>query len=109
MNGSEHPIDEPGPLDHVAGRCTRVPQTKSWAELGFGLTEPDDQFPDARAAFAQLPKADQIQIMGGERHALWSSGQVSFDDLATRRSNPGWRDSYQPTAVRDLRARARKP
>jgi hypothetical protein len=106
-NGSLHDVDEPGPNDHVAGRCCRVPVVKPWSELGIAVVEPDDQFPDARATFARLPEADRIAVMGAERHELWSSGRLDWDDLAIRRTNPGWRDSWTPTPLKDLRALAR--
>src|SRR5690606_29603745 len=55
MHGTMHPLSEPGPHDHVNGRCARVPVTKSWAELGFDIEEPADAFLDAREWFDGLP------------------------------------------------------
>lgn len=107
-HGSEHPVDEIGPIDHQNGRCARTPKLKSLRELGFNVDEPPDQFPDARARFNRLPKADQIQILGPERYELLRRGDVTWDDLARERSNPGWRPSVEPTPLRVLRDRARQ-
>lgn len=105
MHGSMHSLDEPGPEDHPCGRCARQVVTKPWSELGFdGVEEPESLFPDARAWYDGLSEADQIAIMGRERQALLAGGHVRWDDLATKRSNDGWRDSWQVTPVKRLRA-----
>lgn len=101
-HGSEHPLSEPGPLDHQQGRCARLPKAKTWRELGIALDEPDDVLPDARTRFDQLAPADQLAVMGPARLELLRSGAVRWEDLAARRSTSGWRDSYVPRPVRDL-------
>lgn len=103
MHGREYPVDTPGPLGHQQCRCVRVPVTKSWAELGFtGIEEPPSLLPDARAWFDTLPPATQERIAGRQRLALYLDGHVSWEDLATRRTNPGWRDSFVPTPLSRL-------
>lgn len=102
MHGSFHPITEFGPLDHRQGRCARVVKLRPWAQFGYGRTEPDDTFVDARAKFAALPEADQLKVMGPARLELLRSGRVQWEDLAQRRYTAGWRPSYAPTPVRDL-------
>ena len=102
MNGTLHDLAEPGPLDHVAGRCQRVPTLRPWAELGLGNNEPADRFPDARAWFGKQPHEVQVGILGAARLDLLQSGLVGWDDLAARRESNAWRPSYVPTTVRDL-------
>lgn len=102
MHGTLHPLTEPGPYDHVNGRCARVPATKSWAELGFDIDEPADQLTDSREWFDGLPREDQLKIMGAARLQLLDDGAIEWADLAQRRENPGWRPSYQATSVQDL-------
>lgn len=109
MHGTTHPIDEPGPNDHPNGRCARVPKVRPWADLGISTPEPPDLIPDARARFAALSPADQAAIMGPGRLDLLTSGRIQWDDLATTRTNHGWRDSTTPTPVRDLQRRAAAP
>ena len=103
MHGTLHPIEEAGPDDHPCGRCARLVVVKPWSELGLAVREPADMFPDARGWYSGLPEADQIKIMGRERRDLLASGRIGWEDLATRRKNTGWRDSWQVTPVKDLR------
>jgi F like protein len=103
MHGSEHPLSEPGPQGHPNCRCSRAPKARSWRDLGFDLDEPADQIPNAQAAFAALPRDQQLRIMGAARLALLDSGAITWRDLAERRDNPGWRPSYAPVPLTDLR------
>lgn len=105
-HGSMHKVDEAGPDDHQQGRCARVPVTKSWRDLGFDLDEPASILPDSRAWFDGLPGEDQVAIMGQARLDLLNSGKVGWDDLATKRTTSGWRDSWAPTPVKDLTKKA---
>lgn len=105
-HGTLHRPEESGPDGHPNCRCAAVPVVKSWSDLGFDVEEPKDLFPDARAWYDAQPKATQVQIMGRERRDLIASGQVEWDQLATLRHNDGWRDSWQVTPLRDLRAKA---
>lgn len=99
MNGRTFDIDEPGPLDHPNGRCTAIPLAKSWKELGIDADEPQSQFPDAKAWFAQQDAKVQQKIMGKARLDALNKGRIDWDKLAVKKSNPGWRDSYVPRAV----------
>lgn len=108
MHGTEHGNEQPGPWDHQQGRCARAPRTKSWAQLGFDITEPPDTIPNAQATFAGLPPADQRAIMGPGRLDLLKSGRVAWGDLPGERQNPGWRSSYTPRTVGDLERIARQ-
>jgi hypothetical protein len=102
-HGTLHPVAEPGPLDHQQGRCSRMPKTKSWADLGFGgVSEPPDLVPDAKTVFDQLPRRDQLQIMGLARLEALQNGDIAWADLTKLRTTPGWRDSWAPAPLKDL-------
>jgi len=94
QHGQVFPVDEPGPLDHVNGRCTAVPVTKSMRELGFDVDDPADALPDAKAWFDAQPEQVQADMMGAERLRRLKSGDLAWDDLAVRRENPDWRASF---------------
>lgn len=102
QHGSIHDVQEEGPLDHQQGRCTGVPATKTWRDLGFDVDEPDSSLPDAETVFYQMPEVDQLAVMGKARLDLLKSGGASWGDLSTRRTTDGWRDSFHPTPVAKL-------
>jgi SPP1 gp7 family putative phage head morphogenesis protein len=101
-HGTTYPVEDAGPLDHQQGRCTGVPVTKSWADLGFAIDEPPSVLADAEATFKALDPADQVAIMGRGRLDALTSGRASWGDLSTRRRTDGWRDSYAPTPLHAL-------
>lgn len=103
QHGSRHPLEDPGPIDHQQGRCARIPVTKTWRELGFDIDEPEGIIQDPKAWFNGLSKEEQVGIMGAERLTLFQAGTVGWDELSTRRTNSGWRDSMVPTPVSQLR------
>lgn len=103
MHGSLHSLEEPGPEGHQNCRCSRMPQTKSWRELGFDMNEPASTVTSGADWFAGQPEAVQLQIMGPARLERLNDG-VPFSDLVQRRSTPGWRDSFVPVPVADLAA-----
>jgi hypothetical protein len=96
MAGTEHPLTEPGPLGHANCRCSRMPRTKTWAELGIeGMDEPESKTPDAADWFASLEVATQKKILGPARYAAWRRGEYPMSAWAERVSADGWRDSYR--------------
>ena len=103
-HGTRHPLDESGPNDHPSGRCARVTITKTWAELGFtGIVEPPSLTQSSEDWYKNLTPESQLQVMGKGRRDLLASGEISWADLSQKRENPGWRDSYNATPVKDLR------
>jgi hypothetical protein len=108
LHGKVFSLSVPGPIDHQQGRCSRTPKTKSWADLGFDIDEPDDLIPNAREIFDSLPEAEQVAIMGRARLDLLRSGGVTWEDLTELRTTPEWRDSYGVRSVKDLDRIARE-
>jgi SPP1 gp7 family putative phage head morphogenesis protein len=94
QHGSVHPIDASGPDDHQQGRCTAMPTTKSWKDLGIDIEEPPSLLPDAAEQFGALSPAEQLEILGPARHQAWTRGEFPMDSWSVRRTTDGWRDSY---------------
>lgn len=101
-HGTLYPTALPGPWDHQQGRCARVPELRPWSVLGIPGDEPQAVDLNPRAVFNALPQADRLAIMGRERLALLDSDRVKWGDLAIRRQQAGWRDSFVARPVSDL-------
>lgn len=102
MNGREFPLDQPGPEGHQNCRCTRVPRTKTWRELGFDVDEPTSLAPDADSVFQALSPVEQRGVLGGRGYDAWRAGEFPMSQWATKRSTAGWRDSWVPAKAPEL-------
>lgn len=92
MNGSHHAADEPM-ATHPNCRCTMVPRTFSWDELGMGglgLTGAGVSIPDGEEAFARAPASLQLQVLGPGKYAAYERGDLSLADLRGFRDDPRW-------------------
>lgn len=95
QHGSVHPLSAAGPLGHQNCRCSRMPVTKPWSELGFpDLVEPPSLVPDADAFFAGLTPAEQQGILGKQGYQAWLAGKWPREKWAVRKSADEWRDSW---------------
>ena len=107
-HGTEYPPDTPGPWDHQNGRCTFIPKTQTWAEMGFpGIDEPPDVLPSAEDWIETNPH-DALAALGPDRYRMLTNGDITLADMAQRVDNPDWRPSYQATSLTDLRKVAKQ-
>lgn len=99
MHGSIHDIDEPGPLDHQQGRCSRAPVTKRWSDIDprlAGISEPPGmvQPGDGEAWLRKQPPEVQDKILGKRGAEAWRNGQWPASQWSQLRVTDGWRDSF---------------
>lgn len=100
QHGSLHEVDEPGPLDHHQGRCTRLPKTKTWQELGFDIAEPSGlDFESGPDWFSRQPEETQRDILGPKRYEAWRAGGYPFSEWSKPRTSDGWRTAYHTGKV----------
>lgn len=99
MAGTVHPLTESGPNGHQRCRCSRMPKTKSWKELGIDLPEQPDQVPNAENWFNKQPVKRQKEILGPARYKAWKAGKYPMSQWAVKKQNPGWRPSYVRSSV----------
>lgn len=95
QHSTKHPANEPGPLDHHQGRCTAIPVTKTWRELGFDIDEPEGLRPQSGIDwFHSLDEEQQRRVLGPKRFEAWQDGRFPPELWSQRRSSEGWRDAY---------------
>ena len=94
MDGQRFPVSQPGPWDHVCGRCTAASVTLSWRDLGIDLDEPVMGRQVGRDYFDTLSVAQQEKTLGKERLRRLRGGEITWDDVPRLNQNPAWRPSY---------------
>ncbi|WP_347042029.1 phage minor head protein [Brachybacterium nesterenkovii] len=98
QHGRRFSTEEPGPLDHPNGRCSRIPVTKSWEELGFsGMREPKRAMETGEELFAAMSDEEQRSVLGPQGYAAWKRGDYPMEEWSALRKNADWRDSYTQT------------
>lgn len=105
MDGEEFPLDEPF-ASHPNCRCTPVPITKTWAELGFtGIPDKPEPEP-GHAVFARLSEAEQRSILGPGRLALYKSG-TPLSAFVQKTNSRVWGPGRQLRPLRDTKGNVR--
>ena len=98
MHGTKHPVDE-DLADHPNGRCTMLPITPTFREMGLDVDEPGQTVPTGEQEFGALPEARQREIMGETRYQAYRAGKFAFKDLATTRHSDEWGDTIAVAAI----------
>ena len=95
MHGTEHDLDEPGPLDHQQGRCSRMPLVKP--ELVPGA--PTSKVESGAEWLQRQPEGVQRSVLGPGRFEAWKAGDYPASRWAVRRESEAWRPSYGPGPI----------
>ena len=94
QDGTFHPVTEIL-QDHHSGRCAPSPVVRGVPrEVSLG-----------RDAFAQLPDAQQRQIMGPGRHDAWKRGDLSWDDMSEKYTDPIYGDMLRTASLKSAGVR----
>ena len=90
MHGTVHGLDERLD-DHPNGRCSAVPLTRSWAELGYkSVPETSTRIRPGEVVFWSLPETEQLQIVGSSKLAALQEGRIELVDLVQRHRSERW-------------------
>ena len=95
--------------DHPNGRCTVLPVTKGWAELGFpDIPEVPSSWPTGREWFMDQGQATQRKIMGDPLFKAWQAGEIELDDALHLHQSRRWGDHWgvaSLTKAKEIRAK----
>lgn len=93
MDGEEFPTDEPMG-SHPNCRCTCVPKTKTWAELGFPEIADVSVVPQkgrGEAALRAMTPAQQQAAFGNKKlWKGWNDGEYELRDVVRVTNKPDW-------------------
>lgn len=102
MHGTIHDLSEPF-ATHPNCRCTPVPLTKAWSELGFpGVRESRFTTETGEQWFARQPRDRQRMLLGPGKLDLYEHGGLPLADLVVDTQHPLWGPGRRERALRDL-------
>lgn len=107
MHGSKHTLDE-NFGSHPNCRCTMLPITKTWAELGFGTVAGDKPLdvPVGEELFAALSADVQRGILSAAKYKLYRAGDLDLADLVQVTHDPDWGAGRREKTLRELQPKA---
>lgn len=104
QHGSVWPLDAIMET-HPNCRCSWIPVTKTWAELGYeGIEDTNAKIERGTDWFAQLPAERQAAMLGKGRFAAYQNG-VGLSDMIGRRTDRRWGKVAFIRPMRDLPAK----
>lgn len=103
VDGKFYPGEEPAPT-HVNCRCTFIPETISYADLGLDVPEwnIEDDYENGRQWFEGLNADDQADMMGKGGYDAWQSGQVDLEDFVKTDTTRAWGKAERAASLRDM-------
>lgn len=113
LHNTVHFLDEFFPR-HPNCRCSPIPITKTWEELGFPTSvsrrapRPLVQQAPGPDLFAEMSDADQLRVLGPGKLALYRAGRIDLQDTAVLGFHPQWGAQLHEASIAEaLAAHAR--
>jgi SPP1 gp7 family putative phage head morphogenesis protein len=104
MHGTRHSIDERF-ASHIVCRCAMIPETLSWAELGFpGIPDTRQNIELGTSAFDRLTAAEQHAILGPNKLKAYHAGKFTLPDLVGIKTDEKWGRSRYERSLAHLTA-----
>lgn len=89
LDGKIYDTSDPGDW-HPMCRCTMVPVTVSWKELGLDVDDAPEILPPAQDAFDALSDEQKRTILGAKGFELYGSGEATLQDFVHVHDDPIW-------------------
>ena len=100
LDGKQYDLDEPME-DHVSGRCSLLPRTVSYRELGIDVDDPDFKRELASDWFQRQDEATQRKMMG-TLYDPWKAGDFKLEDIPKQVKDKTWGNSWVPKSLKEL-------
>jgi SPP1 gp7 family putative phage head morphogenesis protein len=89
QHGTFHEPSEPFG-GHPSCRCSMLPSTKGWKELGFDVPETRVDVKPGEEVFAGLDADTQRFILGPKKFEAYARGDITLPDLVKETHSPRW-------------------
>lgn len=104
MHGSFHTLDETFG-SHPNCRCTPIPETKTWEELGFhGIPDTRSEIETGVAWFDKQSDKTQLAILGRDKLELFKVGKLDLTELIGIKDDSKWGLTRYEKSLKDVRA-----
>ena len=102
MDGTEFPLNEPMGT-HPNCRCTMVPITRTWEELGFEADANDEPPPHETGADWFDRQSEQVQdtVLGKAAGAAFRKGEVTLSDFVGEKRTRRWGVTRYTQSLKD--------
>ena len=101
LHGQEFDTDEKM-SNHPACRCSMVPKTKTWKELGFSnVTESRPDFPSGTELFEQQSESLKRSVLGPKAYDAYKNGEVKLTDFIHVDQSHEWGTTYRRGSLQD--------
>ena len=88
--------------DHPQGRCTMLPVTKTFREMGLDVDEPDFSRELGKDWFERQDEVTQRAMMGTGKFDAWQAGRFTLEDIPKEITSSVWGNSWVPRSLKDL-------
>jgi hypothetical protein len=86
---------------HVNCRCSPVPVTVSWRELGVDIPE-QERPPTGQEWFLGLEPGQQEEILGGAVFRAWQAGKITPEQFWHTDHDETWGDAYVASSLKHV-------
>lgn len=107
MHGTLHPVTE-SMSEHPAGRCSMIPRTKSWQDLGYDVPDTRPEIEPGVDVFNRLDPADQQKILSQKAYKAFRDGSIELKDLVHVHQSRTWGETRSVGSVEGALSRAAK-
>lgn len=102
LHGQMFSLDEPM-RSHWQCRCSAIPVTVSWEELGFtGIPDRRPRIESGSDWFERQDEALQLRVLGPAKYAAYHDGTIGLDDLVGIRRDRVWGEQYAERSLRSI-------
>lgn len=101
QHGTEHGLEEVL-NDHHNGRCSPLPRTVSYRDLGFNVPETPQTFQLGEDWFRGLGAEAQRGMMGEAMWTAWKKNEFALGDLSRTYNDPVYGEMLREASLREL-------